>query len=69
MTDFWLSSGHLLLDRDAHGHLAPSDEFLKLYLARPEMVPPGRRCRLAAFSRSTATPGSSDSTKKQRPPS
>jgi hypothetical protein len=33
--DFWLSSGHHLLDRDAHGRLLVTDEFLKAYLARP----------------------------------
>src|SRR3984885_5278588 len=38
--DFWLSSGHHLLDRDAAGRLLVTDEFLKAYLARPELVPP-----------------------------
>jgi hypothetical protein len=42
--DFWLSSGHHLLDRDADGKLAPTDEFLKAYLARPELVPPPNAC-------------------------
>ena len=42
--DFWLSSGHLLLDRDSRGRLTVTDEFLKLYLARPEMVPPPAAC-------------------------
>ena len=40
MTDFWISCGHHLLDRDASGGLQLTDEFLKLYLARPELVPP-----------------------------
>ena len=44
MKDFWLSSGHLLLDRDPAGYVVPSDEFLKLYLARPEVVPPPEAC-------------------------
>lgn len=44
MSDFWLSSGHLLLDRDESGFLVPGDEFLKLYLARPEVVPPDDAC-------------------------
>ena len=44
MSDFWLSSGHLLLDRDDRGLLVPTDEFLKLYLARPEVVPPPEAC-------------------------
>ena len=37
--DFWLSCGHHLLDRDENGDLVVSDEFLKAYLARPEMAP------------------------------
>lgn len=44
MTDFWLSCGHHLLDRDAHGRLTPTDEFLKVYLARPELTPPAEAC-------------------------
>jgi hypothetical protein len=40
MKDFWLSCGHHLLDRDAGGGLAVTDEFLKVYLARPELAPP-----------------------------
>jgi hypothetical protein len=42
--DFWLSSGFHLLDRDARGELAVSDEFIKAYLARPEIVPPPEAC-------------------------
>ncbi len=44
MKDFWISSGHHLLDHDASGGLRPTDEFLKLYLARPELVPPPEAC-------------------------
>jgi hypothetical protein len=33
-----------LLDRDAAGHLLVTDEFLKAYLARPELVPPSEAC-------------------------
>jgi hypothetical protein len=44
MRDFWLSSGHHLLDRDKHGRLCVTDEFLKLYLARPELLPPPEAC-------------------------
>lgn len=40
MNDFWLSCGHHLLDRDAGGGLLVTDEFLKVYLARPELAPP-----------------------------
>jgi hypothetical protein len=42
--DFWLSCGHHLLDRDASGDLLVTDEFLKAYLARPEVVPPPEAC-------------------------
>jgi uncharacterized protein DUF6352 len=44
MNDFWISSGHHLLDRDAGGGLVVTDEFLKLYLARPELIPPQDAC-------------------------
>jgi hypothetical protein len=42
--DFWLSSGHHLLDRNDAGRLLVTDEFLKAYLARPELVPPTEAC-------------------------
>ena len=42
--DFWLSCGHHLLDRDAGGGLIATDEFLKIYLARPELTPPPEAC-------------------------
>ena len=42
--DFWLSCGHHLLDRDAGGGLIATDEFLKVYLARPELIPPSEAC-------------------------
>jgi uncharacterized protein DUF6352 len=44
MNDFWISSGHHLLDRDEGGGLHVTDEFLKLYLARPELLPPPDAC-------------------------
>jgi hypothetical protein len=44
MKDFWLSCGHHLLDRDPGGGLLLTDEFLKLYLARPEVIPPAEAC-------------------------
>ncbi len=44
MKDFWISSGHHLLDRDENGGLRLTDEFLKLYLARPELIPPPEAC-------------------------
>ena len=42
--DFWLSCGHHLLDRDEGGGLLVTDEFLKAYLARPEITPPAEAC-------------------------
>ena len=44
MKDFWLSCGHHLLDRDEGGGLLVTDEFLKVYLARPELAPPPEAC-------------------------
>ena len=44
MKDFWLSCGHHLLDRDAGGGLIVTDDFLKVYLARPELTPPAEAC-------------------------
>jgi Family of unknown function (DUF6352) len=42
--DFWLSCGHHLLDRGEDGGLIVTDEFLKAYLARPEIAPPRDAC-------------------------
>ena len=42
--DFWFTCGHHLLDRDAAGRLHVTDEFLKVYLARAELVPPSEAC-------------------------
>jgi hypothetical protein len=44
MNDFWLSCGHHLLDRDEGGGLVVTEEFLKAYLARPELSPPADAC-------------------------
>lgn len=44
MKDFWISSGHHLLDRDEAGRLIVTDAFLKAYLARPELLPPQDAC-------------------------
>ena len=44
MKDFWLSCGHHLTDRNAGGGLLVTDEFLKVYLARPELIPPPEAC-------------------------
>lgn len=39
MPDLWPSSGYRLLQRDAQGRLAVTDDFLRAYLARPEIAP------------------------------
>jgi hypothetical protein len=44
MKDFWLSCGHHLTDRGTDGGLLVTDEFLKAYLARPELAPPPEAC-------------------------
>ena len=44
MKDFWISSGHHLLDRDEAGRLMVTDAFIKAYLARPELLPPESAC-------------------------
>ncbi|MGV7216633.1 DUF6352 family protein [Bradyrhizobium sp. UFLA05-112] len=46
MKDFWIASGHHLLDRDESGRLCVTDEFLKAYFARPELLPPDDACRV-----------------------
>ena len=42
--DFWLACGHHLLDREEGGGLLVTDDFLKVYLARPELSPPPEAC-------------------------
>ena len=44
MNDFWLSCGHHFLDRDESGGYVVTDDFLKVYLARPELIPPPGAC-------------------------
>jgi len=44
MTDFWHTSGHHFLDRDESGGYVVTDDFLKVYLARPELIPPPEAC-------------------------
>jgi hypothetical protein len=46
MKDFWFSCGHHLLDRNASGGLVVTDEFLKAYFARPELMPPEDACAI-----------------------
>src|SRR5438876_958254 len=51
MRDFWLACGHHLTERNADGHLLITDEFLKAYLARPELAPPPEACAVELFFR------------------
>ncbi len=44
MRDFWLSCGHHLLDRNDDGGFVVTDDFLKAYMARPELIPPPDAC-------------------------
>jgi hypothetical protein len=44
MNDFWISCGHHLLDREPGGGLVVTDEFLKAYFVRPELMPPPEAC-------------------------
>lgn len=44
MTEFWHSCGHHFLDRDESGGYVVTDDFLKVYLARPELIPPPDAC-------------------------
>ncbi len=41
---FLASSGFVLLDREPGGGLAVTDDYLKAYLARKELVPPDEAC-------------------------
>jgi Family of unknown function (DUF6352) len=42
--EFWVSSGHLLLQRTEDGQLGVTEEFLKAFYARPEVLPPEEAC-------------------------
>ncbi len=44
MPDFWRSSGYHLLETGADGWLRPSDDFLRAYLLRPELLPVAESC-------------------------
>ncbi|MDB5885060.1 MAG: hypothetical protein JWR74_1231 [Polaromonas sp.] len=63
MQNFWPSSGFSPLQRNARGWLAPTDDYLRLFLARPELAPVPDSCQaelglhaalLAAPSRTVA---------------
>src|SRR6516225_10817679 len=44
MKDFWIACGYHLLDHNVIGGLVVTDEFLKAYFARPELMPPDDAC-------------------------
>ncbi|TWB87128.1 hypothetical protein FBZ93_12359 [Bradyrhizobium macuxiense] len=46
MRDFWIACGHHLLDRDAGGRLVATEQLLKAYFARPELMPPDDACEI-----------------------
>jgi hypothetical protein len=46
MKDFWTACGYHLLDSNDSGGLVVTDEFLKAYFARPELMPPDDACAL-----------------------
>ena len=46
MKDFWITCGYYLLDRDSNGGLVVTDEFLKAYFVRPELMPPVDACAI-----------------------
>jgi hypothetical protein len=37
--DFWLTSGWHLTQRDDHGHMVPSADFIRAYFMREEVAP------------------------------
>lgn len=41
---FWLSSGYQLLETDTRGWLTPTPDYVRAYLARPEMQPVEESC-------------------------
>ena len=44
MPDFWPSCGYSLLRRGPDGRLAVTDDYLRLYYARPELAPVAESC-------------------------
>ena len=41
---FWIASGHHLLDHDPSGRLVATPDYWRVHLARPEIVPPANAC-------------------------
>jgi hypothetical protein len=58
MPDFWPTCGYRLLARGGDGRLTVTDDFLRSYLARPELVPVAESCQaeLALHDALFATP-------------
>ncbi len=44
MREFWVASGHHLTRLDAQGRMLVTDELIKAWLARPEILPPDEAC-------------------------
>jgi hypothetical protein len=44
MADFWQSCGYNLLKRQGDGRLVVTDDYLRLYYARPELAPVAESC-------------------------
>lgn len=44
MQNFWLSSGFTPLQRNPRGWLLPTDDYLRVFLARPELAPVPESC-------------------------
>ena len=44
MPDFWQSCGYHLLQRSAEGRLLVTDEYLRAYYMRPELLPVPESC-------------------------
>ena len=42
--DFWLTSGWHLFDQNDEGHLVPTEDFMRAYFYRPEVVPIEESC-------------------------
>lgn len=42
--EFWAASGHAFCDRDAAGRLVATPDLWRIFLARPELVPPEEAC-------------------------
>ncbi|NMM11384.1 MAG: hypothetical protein HHJ16_14070 [Polaromonas sp.] len=52
MQDFWLSSGFGLLQRNDRGWLQPTDDYLRLFLSRPELALVPESCKAERTLRS-----------------